>query len=45
MQQGKTKLIKESKIKNIRNTCIAPNGCYMAVRTEKPSALKLYKLE
>jgi hypothetical protein len=44
-QQGKPKLMKDSKIKNIRNACISSNGCYMAVRTEKPCALKLYKLE
>ncbi|CAF1385797.1 unnamed protein product [Adineta steineri] len=44
-QQGKTKLIKDNRIKNIRNICIAPNGCYMAVRTEKPSAMKMYKLD
>ncbi|UJR07574.1 hypothetical protein I4U23_011862 [Adineta vaga] len=44
-QEGKTRLMKESKIKNIRNTCMSPNGCYLAVRTEKPSALKLYKLD
>lgn len=44
-QQGKTKLIKESKIRNIRNVSVSPNGCYMAIRTEKPSNLKLYKLE
>ncbi|CAF3054605.1 unnamed protein product [Rotaria socialis] len=44
-QQGKTRLIKETKIKNIRNICLAPNGSYAAIRTEKPSALKLYKLE
>jgi hypothetical protein len=43
--QGKTKLMKESKIKNVRNTCISPNGCYMAIRTEKSSTLKLYKLD
>ncbi|CAF1537388.1 unnamed protein product [Adineta steineri] len=44
-QQGKTKLIKDNRIKNIRNISIAPNGCYMAVRTEKPSAMKMYKLD
>jgi hypothetical protein len=44
-QQGKTSLVKETKIKNIRNVCISPNGSYMAVRTEKPTALKLYKLD
>ncbi|CAF1665084.1 unnamed protein product [Adineta ricciae] len=44
-QEGKPRLMKESKIKNIRNACISPNGCYLAVRTEKPSALKLYKLD
>ncbi|CAF4728779.1 unnamed protein product [Rotaria sp. Silwood1] len=44
-QQGKTKLIKETKIRNIRNVCISPNGSYMAIRTEKPTALKLYKLD
>jgi hypothetical protein len=44
-QQGKTRLMKESKIKNIRNICISPKGGYMAIRTEKPSALKLYKLD
>jgi len=44
-QEGKPGLIKDSKIKNIRNICISPNGTYMAVRTEKPNTLKLYKLE
>ena len=44
-QQGKTKLIKETKIRNIRNICISPDGTYMAIRSEKLSALKLYKLE
>jgi len=44
-QQGKAILVKETKIKNIRNVCISPNGCYMAIRTEKPTALKLYKLD
>jgi hypothetical protein len=44
-QQGKPGLIKETKIKNIRNICLSPNGCYMAIRTEKPTALKIYKLE
>lgn len=44
-QQGKPGLIKDSKIKNIRNISLSPNGAYMAVRTEKPNTLKLYKLE
>jgi len=44
-QQGKTRLVKEAKIKNIRNTCVSPDGSHMAIRTEKPSALKIYKLE
>lgn len=44
-QLGKTTLMKDSKIKNIRNICISPNGSYMAIRVEKPTALKFYKLE
>lgn len=44
-QQGKTTLLKDAKIKNIRNICISPSGCYMALRTDKPTALKMYKLE
>jgi len=44
-QQGKTRLVKENKIKNIRNTSISPDGSYMAIRSEKPSALKIYKLD
>ncbi len=44
-QQGKTRLVKETKIKNIRNTCISPDASHMAIRTEKPSALKIYKLD
>jgi hypothetical protein len=43
-QQGKTRLVKEAQIKNIRNTSVSPDGSYMAIRTEKPSALKIYKL-
>jgi hypothetical protein len=44
-QQGKPTLIKETKIKNIRNVYVSPNGSYMALRIEKPTALKLYKLD
>lgn len=44
-QQGKTKLIKDSKIKNVRNVSLSPNRCFMAIRTEKPCYLKLYKLD
>jgi hypothetical protein len=44
-QQGKTRLIKETKIKNIRNISVSSDGLYMAIRTEKPSALKIYKLD
>ena len=44
-QHGKATLAKETKIKNIRNVCLSPNGTYMALRTEKPTALKIYKLE
>ena len=44
-QQGKAKLIKESKLKNIRNISISPNSSYMAIRMDKPSNFKLYKLE
>ena len=44
-QQGKAKLIKESKVKNIRNISVSPNSSYMAIRMEKPSNFKLYKLE
>lgn len=44
-QQGKTVLVKDTKIKNIRNICVSPNGCYMAIRTEKATALKIFKLE
>ncbi|CAF4296744.1 unnamed protein product [Adineta steineri] len=43
--QGKTRLVKETKIKNIRNTCISPDASIMALRTEKPSTLKIYKLD
>ncbi|CAF4599764.1 unnamed protein product, partial [Rotaria sp. Silwood2] len=44
-QQGKTRLVKETKIKNIRNISISTDTSYMAIRTEKPSALKIYKLD
>lgn len=44
-QQGKIKLIKESKIKNIRNISISSNQSFIAIRTEKPNYLKLYKLD
>jgi len=44
-QQGRAILVKENKIKNIRNVSISPNGSYMAIRTDKPTALKLYKLD
>lgn len=44
-QTGKATMLKDSKIKNIRNICISPNGSYMAIRTEKPTALKFFKLE
>lgn len=43
-QQGKTRLVKETKIKNIRNISVSSDGLYLAIRTEKPSALKMYKL-
>ena len=43
-QQRKTRCIKESKIKNVRNIFISPNRCFMAIRTDKSSYLKLYKL-
>lgn len=44
-EQGTTKLIKETKIKNIRNASISPNRSFIALRVEKPSFLKLYKLD
>jgi hypothetical protein len=44
-QQGKTRLVKETKIKNIRNISISSDYSFMAIRTEKPSALKIYKLD
>ena len=44
-QQGKTRLMKETKIKNVRNVSISPNQCYMAIRMEKPSFVKFYKLD
>ena len=44
-QQGKTRLIKESKIRNIRNISISSDSTWLAIRTEKPSVLQLYKLD
>ena len=44
-QQGKTRLVKETKIKNIRNISISADSSFMAIRQEKPSALKIYKLD
>ncbi|CAF1310368.1 unnamed protein product [Rotaria magnacalcarata] len=41
-QQGKTRLVKETKIKNIRSISLSTDSSYMAFRTEKPSALKIY---
>jgi hypothetical protein len=43
-QQGKTRLVKETKIKNIRNISLSIDATHLAIRTEKPSALKIYKL-
>ena len=42
---GTTKLIKDTKVKNVRNASVAPNRSFIALRTEKPSSLKLYKLD
>ncbi|UJR38613.1 hypothetical protein I4U23_031278 [Adineta vaga] len=44
-QQGKTRLVKETKIKNIRNISISPDSSIMAIRMEKPNMLKIYKLD
>jgi hypothetical protein len=44
-QQGKTRLVKETKMRNIRNTSISSDLSHMAIRTEKPSALHIHKLD
>ena len=44
-QQGKTRLVKETKIRNIRNVCVSPDGSFMGVRTEKASQLNIYQLD
>ena len=43
-QQGKTRLIKESKIKNIRNIALSQDSNHLAIRLEKPATLNVYKL-
>ena len=43
-QQGKTRLVKESKIRNIRNMSLSADGLYLVIRTEKPSAINIYQL-
>ena len=43
-QQAKTRLIKESKIKNIRNIALSQDASHLAIRLEKPAVLNLYKL-
>ena len=44
-RQGKTRQIKENKIKNIRNIAISTDSTYLAIRTEKPSLLQLFQLQ
>lgn len=44
-QQGKTRLVKESLIRNIRNISISSDSSLMAIRTEKPSLLQIYKID
>jgi len=42
---GKTRQVKETRIRNIRNTCVSPDQTYMALRTEKLNQLKLFKID
>lgn len=44
-QQGKTRCVKESIIKNIRNCAPSSDLNYFAIRNEKPSFVHIYKLD
>jgi hypothetical protein len=44
-QQGKTRQVKEAKMKNIRNIVISTDSTHLAVRTDKPALLQIFNLE
>jgi hypothetical protein len=43
--QGKTRQVKEAKMKNIRNIVMSTDSTHLVVRTDKPALLQIFNLE